>query len=170
MTGPRAEFNAGPFFEDLSVGQRLTHSGRTITETDNIWFTLLTCNNNPIHIDNRYAAQTEFGKPLINSALTIAIATGLSVSEFSRNAINLGWDEVRLSHPLFAGDTLWCETEILECRASRSRPDMGVIRGRTIGRNQDDVEVISFQRSILIYSKRSRAKEPSLSTEDSDGD
>lgn len=143
----------GPFFEDFSIGQRLIHAGRTITQTDNIWFTLLTCNNNPIHIDESYAAETEFGRTLVNSALTIAIATGLSVNEFSRNAINLGWQEVRLPNPLFPGDTLRCETEILECRPSRSRPTMGIVKGRTTGRNQDDVEVIIFERSILVYRR-----------------
>ncbi|MPZ68293.1 MAG: MaoC family dehydratase [Actinobacteria bacterium] len=143
----------GPLFEDFSVGQRILHSGRTITQADNIWFTLLTCNNNPLHIDERYAAGTEFGRLVINSALTIALATGLTVNEFSRNGINLGWENVRLPNPLFPGDTLWCETFILECRTSRSKPEMGIVTGRTIGRNQADLVVISFERSILVYRK-----------------
>jgi acyl dehydratase len=140
----------GPFYEDFSVGHRLTHGGRTITRTDNTWFTLLTCNNNPIHFDNRYASETEYGQLVVNSAFTLALATGLTVNELSRNAVNLGWDHVRLSNPLFPGDTLWCETEILECRLSDSRPNMGIIRARTTGRNQDGVEIITFERSILI--------------------
>lgn len=144
---------AGPFFEDFSVGQQIVHSGRTITQADNIWLTLLTCNNNPLHFDDRYARQTEFGQTVINSALTICMATGLTVNELSRNAVNLGWDKVILPNPLFPGDTLWCETEILECRPSQSRPRMGIVKVRTIGRNQDDVDVISFERTILVYRR-----------------
>lgn len=140
----------GPFFEDFSPGQRLLHGGRTITRSDNTWLTLLTCNNNPLHFDERYAGQTQYGRIVVNSALTLALATGLSVNELSRNAINLGWDNVRLPNPLFPGDTLWCETEILECRSSNSRPNMGIVRVTTIGRNQDDLEVITFERAILI--------------------
>jgi acyl dehydratase len=140
----------GPFYEDFSPGQRLTHAGRTITQTDNAWLTLITCNNNPIHFDERYASQTQYGRLIVNSALTLALATGLSVNELSRNAVNLGWDNVRIPHPLFPGDTLWCETEILECRMSKSRPSRGIVRVRTRGRNQDGVEVISFERAILI--------------------
>lgn len=141
----------GPFFEDFSEGQHLTHPGRTITTTDNIWFTLLTCNNNPLHFDARYAADTAYGRMVVNSTLTLALATGLTVNDTSRNAINLGWEDVRMSHPLYPDDTLWCETEILECRPSSSRPEMGIVRMRTIGRNQDNTEIISFIRSIMVY-------------------
>lgn len=150
----------GPLFEDFSVGQRIVHGGRTITQTDNIWLTLLTCNNNPIHFDDRYAAQTEFGRPVVNSALTIALATGLTVNELSRNGVNLGWKDVRLSHPLFAGDTLWCKTEILECRESRSRPTMGIVTVRTTGLNQNDDEVITFERSFLVQKRKPAAQGP----------
>jgi itaconyl-CoA hydratase len=143
----------GPFFEDFSVGQHIVHGGRTITDADNTWLTLLTCNNNPIHFDERYASQSEFGRPVINSALTLALATGLTVNELSRNGVNLGWDSVRLPNPLFPGDTLWCETEILECRPSRSRPHMGLLKVRTTGRNQENVDVITFERTILIYRR-----------------
>lgn len=97
----------GRVYEDFEVGDIYQHPiGRTITQADNIWFTLLTVNSNPIHFDNGYAAQTEFKKPLVDSTLTLAIITGLSVSDISRNAINLGWDEVRLPHPVFNDDTL----------------------------------------------------------------
>jgi itaconyl-CoA hydratase len=143
----------GPFFEDFEVGQRVVHAGRTITETDNIWFTLLTGNNNPIHLDAIYAAETEFGRPLVNSTLTLALTTGLSVSDLSRNGINLGWDSVRMPHPLFPGDTLRAESEILTCRPSRSRPTMGVIRVRTMGMNQEGTPVIEFERTILVYRR-----------------
>lgn len=166
MTEPQTPWpRSGPFFEDFSVGQQIIHGGRTITQADNIWLTLLTCNNNPIHFDVRYAAQTEFGQPVVNSALTIALATGLTVNELSRAGVNLGWDKVRLRHPLFAGDTLWCETEILECRPSRSRPNMGILKVRTTGRNQDDVEVISFERSILVYKRPQAQQNPGAARE-----
>jgi acyl dehydratase len=150
MSDRRQSPPKGPFFENLQVGQRLAHGGRTITQTDNTWFTLLTCNNNPIHFDERYARQALFGRVVVNSTFTLALATGLSVADLSRNAVNLGWEQVRLPNPLFPGDTLWCETEILECRRSNSRPEMGIVRVRTTGWNQDDVEVITFERSVLI--------------------
>lgn len=143
----------GPFFEDFFVGQRLVHGGRTITKTDNIWFTLLTCNTNPIHYDDTYAEETEFGKTLINSALTMAVATGLSVADLSRSGINLGWDHVVLANPLYPGDTLLCESEIVECRLSQSRRHMGLVRARTTGRNQSRTEVIRFERTILLYRR-----------------
>jgi acyl dehydratase len=141
----------GPFFEDFEVGQRIVHAGRTITETDNIWFTLLTGNNNPIHLDTTYAEQTEFGRPLINSTLTLALATGLSVADVSRNGINLGWDAVRMPHPLFPGDTLHAESEIIALRPSKSRPRMGIVTVRTTGTNQHGAVVIEFERSVLVY-------------------
>lgn len=143
----------GPFFEDFYVGKHLVHPGRTITPTDNMWFTLLTGNSNPIHLDETYAAKTEFGQPLVNSTLTLALATGLSVDDLSRNGINLGWDRVRMPNPLFPGDTLRCETEVLECRPSKSRPNMGIVKVRTIGSNQDGVGVIEFERTILVYRR-----------------
>lgn len=115
--------------------------------------TLLTVNTNPIHLDSHYAAQTEFGRPLVNSTLTLAIITGLSVADISQNAINLGWEKVTLPHPVFEGDTLYARTEILEKRESRSRPHMGIVRLRTTGVNQDGVTVMEFERSILVYKR-----------------
>jgi itaconyl-CoA hydratase len=150
----------GPFFEDFESGQRIVHPARTITETDNIWFTLLTGNNNPIHLDVTYATKTEFGRPIVNSALTLALATGLSVGDLSRNGINLGWDSVRMPNPLFPGDTLRAESEIVSCRTSNSRPTMGIVRVRTIGANQHGIPVIEFERTILLY-RRNHAVERS---------
>lgn len=144
----------GRYFEDFQVGEVIHHPlGRTITQADNIWFTLLTVNTNPIHLDSHYAAQTEFGRPLVNSTLTLAIITGLSVADVSQNAINLGWEKVTLPHPVFEGDTLYARTEILEKRESRSRPHMGIVRLRTTGVNQDGVTVMEFERSILVYKR-----------------
>lgn len=145
---------AGRCFEDFTAGQVIEHPhGRTVTQTDNIWFTLLTNNSNPIHFDAHYAAHTEFGRPLVNSAFTIALVTGLSVSDMSQNAVNLGWDEVRLPHPLFEGDTVYARSEVLEARASRSRPGQGVLTFRSSGYNQHGVVVLDFKRTVLVYRR-----------------
>src|SRR6266403_6226634 len=113
----------GRFYEDFKVGDVYEHVlGRTITTTDNIWFTLLTQNTAPIHFDAHYAAQTEFGKPLVNSTFTLALVTGLSVADVSQYAVNLGWDEVRMPAPVFEGDTIYAQTEVLSRRESKSRP------------------------------------------------
>jgi acyl dehydratase len=144
----------GRTYEDFEVGDIYQHPiGRTITQTDNIWFTLLTVNSNPIHLDDVYAAQTEFKKPLVDSTLTLAIATGLSVSDISQNAINLGWDEIRLPNPLFNGDTLYAQSEVLSMRLSQSRPNMGVIQVKTTGFNQHGQVVIEFKRTIMVYRR-----------------
>src|SRR5207245_6614531 len=119
----------GRFFEDFEVGDVYEHPlGRTITTADNIWFTLLTQNTAPIHFDHHYAAKTEFGKPLVNSALTLALVTGQSVTDVSQNVMaNLGWDEVRLPTPVFEGDTVYSRSEVLEARAPQSRKDVGIV-------------------------------------------
>src|SRR5580658_9450783 len=128
----------GRCFEDFSTGMILRHSlGRTVTATDNTWFTLLTVNGNPIHFDTYYAAQTEFGRPLMNSTFTLALVTGLSVADVSRNAVNLGWDEVRMPAPVFEGDTIYAQSEILSTRESGSRPHMGLVELKTTGFKQD---------------------------------
>jgi acyl dehydratase len=141
----------GRAFEDFAVGDIYPHAlGRTITDVDNIWFTLLTVNPNPIHFDAAYAARTEFGRLLVDSTFTLALVTGLSVADVSQHAINLGWDAVRLPHPVYAGDTLRAWSEVLEARASRSRPTMGIVRLRTVGVNQDGATVIEFERAIMV--------------------
>lgn len=148
----------GRFLEDFEVGHRYRHAhGRTISETDNTWFTLLTNNSHQIHINADYAARTEFGRPLVVSTLTLAIVTGLSVPDVSQNAVaNLGWESVRLTGPVFAGDTLYAESEVLEVRPSRSRPGQGIVRVRTRGFNQRDETVIEFERTILVYARSHR--------------
>ena len=144
----------GRVYEDFEVGDIYRHPlGRTVTQADNIWFTLLTVNNNPIHFDAAYAAQTEWGRPLVDSTFTLALVTGLSVNDVSMNGINLGWDEVRLPHPLFEGDTVYAQSEVLETRESRSRPHLGIVRLKTTGTNQDGVVVIEFQRTIMVYKR-----------------
>jgi itaconyl-CoA hydratase len=145
----------GRFFEDFEVGDVFEHPlGRTITSADNIWFTLLTQNTAPIHFDHHYASQTEFGKPLVNSALTLALVTGQSVTDISQNVMaNLGWDEVRLPNPVFEDDTIYSRSEVLELRESKSRKNVGIVTVRTTGFNQDGTEVISFRRTVMVYRR-----------------
>lgn len=152
--------DSGRFFEDFKVGDVYRHPiGRTLTETDNTWFSLLTCNDQQVHINADYASRTEFGRPLMNSALTLALVTGLSVSDISRNLVaNLGWDKVRLPAPVFAGDTIYAQSEVLETRPSKSRPGQGIVRIKTTGYKQDGTVVIDFERSVLVHSRQSRPK------------
>jgi itaconyl-CoA hydratase len=145
----------GRFFEDFSVGDIYRHPlGRTITSVDNMWFTLLTQNTAPLHFDHCYAAKTEFGRPLVNSCLVISLVTGQSVIDVSQNVMaNLGWDEVQLPRPVFEGDTIYSESEVIEARRSRSRPAVGVVAVRTTGFNQDGNTVIRFKRALLVYRR-----------------
>lgn len=145
----------GRFFEDFSVGDVYEHRlGRTILSADNSWFTQLTLNTNPVHFDHYYAAQTPFGRPLVNSAFTLALVTGMSVPDVSQNAMaNLGWDRVRLPAPVFEGDTLYAESEVIATRPSESRPNVGIITITTRGYNQDGTTVIEFERTIMVYRR-----------------
>jgi itaconyl-CoA hydratase len=150
----------GRAFEDFSVGAVIKHPiGRTVSAADNRWSTLLAVNSNPIHFDSHYASQTEFGQILVNSPFVLALVTGLSVADISRYAVNLGWDEVRLPAPVFEGDTIYAQTEILSTRESKSRPHMGIVEIRTTGFKQDGTIVMTFRRTILVYK---RAHVPSL--------
>ena len=153
----------GRYFEDFAVGDTYEHRpGRTITETDNTWFTLLTMNTHPLHFDAEYGKASEFGRCIVCSPLTVALLVGISVTDVSQKAIaNLGWKEIRMSAPVFAGDTLYAESEVLAKRESNSRPTAGIVTVRTIGRNQDGVEVCSFERSILV-AKRGHSVEDKL--------
>jgi itaconyl-CoA hydratase len=138
-------------YAELQVGEVYrSRSGRTVLEADNVWFTLLTMNTNPIHFDAEYAASTEWGKPLVDSTFTLALATGLSVEAVSERGVNLGWREVRLPAPVFAGDTIRAETEVLEKRESQSRAGFGIVTVRTRGLNQRDEVVIEFERAIML--------------------
>lgn len=154
----------GRFYEDFAVGDVYEHPlGRTVTTTDNIWFTLLTQNTAPLHFDHHYAAQTEFKKPLVNSALTLALVTGQSVIDVSKNVMaNLGWDEVRLPRPVYEGDTIYSRSEVLEKRESKSRADIGIVTVSTVGFNQDGDEVITFRRTVMVYKRGRAPKMPAL--------
>lgn len=145
----------GRYYEDFVVGHIYEHRpGRTITEADNTWFTLLTMNTHPLHFDFEFAAKTEFKKPVVCSPLTVAIMTGQSVSDVSQKAVaNLGWKDIRLTKPVFAGDTLYSETEVLEKRDSEKRSEQGVVTIRTIGKNQHGEIVCTFDRVMLIWKR-----------------
>jgi itaconyl-CoA hydratase len=128
--------------------------GRTISEADNTWFTLLTMNTHPIHFDAEYAKHSEYGRPVVVSTLTLAVLVGMSVSDISQKAIaNLGWERIKLPKPVFAGDTLYAESTVLGKRHSESRPDQGILTVRTIGRNQHREIVCEFERTILVMKR-----------------
>ena len=145
----------GRFFEDFEVGDVYRHPlGRTVMDVDNSWMTLLTQNTAPIHFDRHYPSQTEFGQPLVDSTFTLALVTGQSVTDISMNVMaNLGWDRVRLPNPVYEGDTIYSETEVLSKRESKSRPNVGVVTVRTIGFNQEGTIVITFERTIMVYKR-----------------
>ncbi|HEX8756473.1 MAG TPA: MaoC family dehydratase [Steroidobacteraceae bacterium] len=145
----------GRYYEDFVVGDVYEHRpGRTITDTDNVWFTLLTMNTHPAHFDYEFAKRTEFGKPLVCSPFTVALMVGMSVSDVSQKAVaNLGWESIKLTHPLFPGDTLYAESEVLEKRESRSRPEQGVVTVKTTGKNQHGEIVCTFNRTMLIWKR-----------------
>jgi itaconyl-CoA hydratase len=145
----------GRYYEDFRVGDIYQHRpGRTVTQYDNISFTLLTMNTHPMHFDEEYAKHSEFGRCIVCSPLTVALMAGMSVTDVSQKAIaNLGWDEIKLTHPLFPGDTLYAESEVLDKRESKSRPGAGVVTVKTIGLNQAGVKVAEFSRTMLIMKR-----------------
>lgn len=142
----------GRSLEDFKVGDVYEHRpGRTITESDNTWFTLLTMNQHPLHFDKEYAAKSEFKKPLVNSCLTLSIVAGMSVSDVSQRAIgNLGWTDIKMPAPVFVGDTLYAESEVLSIRESKSRPTQGIVTIKTTATKQDGTVIMSFERTMLI--------------------
>lgn len=145
----------GRFYDDFEVGDVFqSRLGRTITETDNVWFTCLTLNTNQVHFNNEFAAGTPFGKPLVNSTFTLALVTGMSVPDTSENATaNLAWGDIKLPNPVYVGDTLWTETEVTSKRESKSRPNVGIVGVRCRGINQRREVVIEFTRTFMVYKR-----------------
>src|SRR5947207_9947307 len=153
QVGPqRYRESFGRYFEDFHVGDIYEHRpGRTISETDNTWFTLITMNKHPLHFDHLYAAKSEFKKPLVNSCLTLSMVVGMSVSDVSQKAIgNLGWNDIRLVAPVFIGDTIYAESEVLGKRESAKRPTQGIVTVRTTGRKADSTVFMTFERTVLV--------------------
>jgi itaconyl-CoA hydratase len=154
--GPqRYRESLGRYFEDFTVGDVYEHRpGRTITESDNTWFTLLTMNTHPLHFDKVYAAKSEFKQPLVNSCLTLSMVVGMSVSDISQKAVaNLGWTDIKLTAPVFVGDTIYAESEVLSKRLSLSRPGQGVVTVRTRGLKADGTVFMVFERTVLVPAR-----------------
>jgi len=151
----RLREDIGRYFEDFDIGVTYEHRpGRTITETDNSWFTLLTMNTHPVHFDKTYAEKSEFGQLLVNSCLTLSIVAGMSVSDTSQKAIaNLGWTDIKMPAPVFVGDTLYAESEVLAKRESKSRPTQGIVSIRTRGLKSDGTVVMEYDRSFLVAKR-----------------
>lgn len=149
---------AGKYYDDLAVGQRIQHSqGRTITEMDNVLFSALTMNTQPLHLNEDFAARSPFGQRIVNGIFTLGLAVGLTVADLTEGTIvaNLGYEAVQHPHPMFHGDTLYVETEVLDLRPSRSQPDRGIVRLRHIGRNQHGVVVIELTRTVMFLRRPS---------------
>ncbi len=147
---------SGKYFEDLEVGQHFQHPrGRTITEMDNVLFSSLTMNTQPLHVDEEFAQNTVFGQRLVNGIFTLGLVVGLSVPDLTEGTIvaNLGYDKVVHPHPVFHGDTIRVETEVLEKRASASKPDRGIVRLRQIGRKQTGEIVVELERTVLFLKR-----------------
>jgi acyl dehydratase len=162
MTQTAPKIWQGRFLEDFAPGDVFrSRLGRTIADTDNIWFTCLTMNTNQMHFNAEYAGRTRFAKPLVNSCLTLALVTGLSVPDTSENGTaNLSWTDIKLPNPVFVGDTLWAESEILGVRPSATRPNVGVVQLRTRGINQRGEVVIEFLRTFMCYRRDAPEAEP----------
>jgi len=145
----------GRHYDEFNIGDVYEHRpGRTISETDNTWFTLLTMNTHPGHFDAEYGKAIEFGRCIVCSPFTVALMVGMSVTDVSQKAIaNLGWGDIKLVHPLFAGDTLYAASEVLDKRESKSRPGAGIVTVRTVGTNQDGTQVCTFSRTMLIAKR-----------------
>ena len=143
----------GRTFEDFQPGDIYNHPfGKTITDADNHWLTLMTQNVAKAHVDDNFATRTEFGKPLVNSTFILALVVGQSTIDLSMNVFaNLGWDEVRLPHPVFVGDTIYSRSKVLSKRESESRPTMGLVTVASEGFNQDGIVVLRYRRTFMIY-------------------
>ncbi|PCC98596.1 MaoC family dehydratase [Halopseudomonas pelagia] len=145
----------GRYFEEFEIGDIYEHRpGRTLTDTDNIQFSLMTMNNHPMHCDAAFAEKSEFGKLLINSGLSLAVVLGMTVPDVSGKAVaNLGWNDIKLTAPVFAGDTIYAESEVLDKRESKSRPNQGIITVKTLGKKADGTIFMSFERNVLIQKR-----------------
>lgn len=149
----------GKYFDELEVGMKFRHAGRTVTEMDNVLFSALTMNSQPLHVNEDYASQTEFGQRLVNGVYTFGLVVGLTVPELTEGTIvaNLGYDKVVHPHPVFHGDTVYAESEIIEMRESKSRPNAGIVRIKCTGKKPDGTIVVEFERTAM-FLKRSKVE------------
>jgi itaconyl-CoA hydratase len=148
---------SGKYYEDLEVGQRIQHPrGRTITEMDNVLFSALTMNTQPLHLDEEFSKQTQFGQRIVHGLFTAALVVGISVPDLTEGTIvaNLGYDKMMHPAPVFHGDTISAETEVLEKRESTSKPDRGIVRLRQIGRKQDGTIVVELERTVMFLKRK----------------
>jgi itaconyl-CoA hydratase len=146
----------GRFYEDLEVGQHIRHSqGRTVTETDNVLFCALTMNTQPLHVNEDFAAKTQFGQRIVNGIFTLGLVVGLTVAELTEGTIvaNLGYERVIHPNPVYHGDTIYVETEVLEKRPSTSRPEVGIVRLKHWGRKPDGTVVVEVERSVMFLKR-----------------
>lgn len=145
----------GRYFDEFELGAVYKHEpGRTITESDDTLFCMLTMNHHPVHIDHNFAASTQFGKPLVVGTLVLSISVGQSVQDISGKAVaNLEYEKVNHDGPVFHGDTIYSETRVLELRESKSNPDRGIVYVETIARNQRGEQVLSYRRRVLVPKK-----------------
>lgn len=152
----------GKYYEDLEVGMKIRHSnGRTVTEMDNVMFSMLTMNPQPLHSNEDFASRTPFGRRIVNGIFTLGLVTGLTVAELTEGTIlaNLGYDNVRHPNPLFHGETVYAETEVLEKRESKSRPEVGIVRLKHRGVKPDGTVVVEFERTVMFYKKSALKEE-----------
>ncbi len=148
----------GRYYEDLNAGQRIRHTaGRTVTETDNVLFCALTMNTQPLHLNEDFASRTEFGRRIVNGLFTLGLVVGMTVAELTEGTIvaNLSYEKVVHPNPVFHGDTIMVETEVLEKRDSRSKPDRGLVRLKHVGRKQDGTVVIELERTVMFLKRPS---------------
>ncbi len=147
---------AGKYYEELEVGQVIQHSlGRTVTEVDNVLFNSLTMNNQPLHMNEDFASKTQFGQRIVNGIFTLGLVVGITVGDLTEGTIvaNLGYDNVKHPHPVFHGDTITVETEVLEKRESKSNPSRGIVRLKHLGRNQDGTVVVEVERAVMFLKR-----------------
>ncbi len=145
----------GKYYEELEVGMKFKHGGRTVTEMDNVLFSALTMNTQPLHVNQDFASKTEFGQRLVNGVFTFGLVVGLTVAELTEGTIvaNLGYDKVVHPNPVFHGDTIYAESEIIEMRESKSRKDVGIVRIKCVGKKPDGTIVVEFERTAMFLKR-----------------
>lgn len=146
----------GKYYNKLEVGMKIKHTnGRTVTEMDNVMFSMLTMNTQPLHSNEDFASKTQFGQRIVNGIFTLGLVTGLTVPELTEGTIvaNLGYERVVHPNPLFHGETIYAETEVLEMRESKSKPNVGIVRLKHWGKKPDGTVVVEFERTVMFWKE-----------------